>query len=83
VNVEKKDFPRNDYEHILVAFDDETGNSIESEFISDRRLKNLMENGQTIHYEKFFLSSKIPKRVVYWGYTNKDGWTERIENQIN
>ncbi len=82
VNISKQDFPREDYEHIIVAFDDENGKSIDTEYITDYRLKDLMRNAKTIHYEKFFLSSKTPKRVVYWGYTKKDGWVERIENII-
>lgn len=82
VNIEKRNFPREDYKHILVAFDDEVGQPIELEYISDHRLVNLMKNGHTIHYEKYFLNSKVPKRVVYWGYTEKDGWVERVENKI-
>lgn len=83
VNIEKKDFPRNDYKHILVAFDDEEGISVETEFITDSRLTNLIKKGHTIHYEKFFLSSKIPKRVVYWGYSENEGWLERVERKMN
>ena len=82
VNITKQDFPRNDYQHILVAFDDEHGNSIESEFITDHRLKNFNEKNQSIHYEKMIYSNIVPKRIVYWGYTEKYGWVERVEIKI-
>lgn len=81
VNIEKRFFPRNDYEFMLVAFDDENGLSIESEYISDHRLEKFLQ-GDTIHYEKYFLTSKEPKRVVYWAYSKSSGWAERIENKI-
>ena len=82
VNIDRRDFPRNDYLHILVAFDDEEGKSLNTDFITDHRLKTFIDTGNPIHYEKFFLTSKTPKRVVYWGYTEKDGWVERKEIKI-
>lgn len=81
VNINKSDFPKNDYEFVLVAFDDENGLSVESEFISDYRLQNFLK-GETIHYEKYFLTSKEPKRVVYWAYSKSSGWAERIEHKL-
>jgi hypothetical protein len=29
------------------------------------------------------LVEKNPSRVVYWGYTENDGWVERVEHIIN
>ena len=83
VNIERQYFPGDDYQHILVAFDDEEGKSIDSEFIADSRLEYFMKSGNPIHYEKFFLTSKTPKRVVYWAYSKNKGWSERIEISLN
>jgi hypothetical protein len=79
VNVSKNDFPRDNYKHILVAFDDENGMAIHQTFIADNRLENFNKLGTHIHYEEYFLTNKTPKRVVYWGYTETDGWVERVE----
>ena len=82
VNVEKRLFADNNYKFVLVAFDDENGESLNSQFIEDYRLTNF-NNGQNIHYEEFFLTDKIPSRVVYWAYSEEKGWCERIEHKIN
>jgi hypothetical protein len=82
VTVERSAFKETDYKFVLVAFDDENGNSINSEFIEDYRLTNF-NSGSNIHYEAFFLTDKKPHRVVYWGYSHSKGWCERIEYIIN
>ena len=83
VTVFKQDFPGNDYKHILVAFDDEQGLSINSRSIEGFQLKNFIEKGENIHYEAMFLIDKKPARVVYWGYSEERGWCERVEHKIN
>ena len=82
VNVEKHLFADNDYKFVLVAFDDEDGKSINSQFIEDYRLTSF-NGGNNIHYEEFFLTDKIPSRVVYWAYSENKGWCERYEHKIN
>jgi hypothetical protein len=82
VNVEKHLFADNNYKFVLVAFDDEKGESLNSQFIEDHRLIGF-NNGQNIHYEEFFLTDKIPSRVVYWAYNEEKGWCERYEHKIN
>jgi hypothetical protein len=71
-----------DYEHILIAFDDENGININSKYIKGEQLRAFIEDGKNIHYEEFFLTSKIPKRIVAWGWSEARGWTERIEHKI-
>ena len=83
VTVHKHDFPGTDYKHILIAFDDENGNSINSKYIDGQQLEDFMNKGQQIHYEEFFLTDKDPKRVVFWAYSEERGWCERIEHKIN
>ena len=83
VTISKHEFPYNDYEHILVAYDDEQGLPIDSKYITDWRLKNLIEKNENIHFEDFFLVNKKPARVVYWGYSKERGWSERVEHKLN
>jgi hypothetical protein len=82
VTVHKHDFPGTDYKHILIAFDDENGNSINSKYIDGQQLEDFMNKGQQIHYEEFFLTDKDPKRVVFWAYSGERGWSERVEHKI-
>ena len=78
VNIERTVLNKDDYDFVLLAFDDENGKGIESEFISDYRLKEFL-NGKTIHFEKMFLTDKNPTKVVYWAHSPERGWCEREE----
>ncbi|MDC0539933.1 UDP-N-acetylglucosamine-transferase [bacterium] len=82
VNVTPDQLPAKDYNFILIAYDDKDGNSIDSEYIDDYRLKQFLEEGKPIHYEKMFMTDENPARVVYWGHSEKRGWVERIESKI-
>ena len=82
VNLERHEMPKDDYESILVAFDDENGKGIFSTSIEGERLNQFMKNSKPIHYEEMFLTDKKPARVVYWGTSKKRGWAERVERQI-
>jgi glycosyltransferase involved in cell wall biosynthesis len=82
VTIHSHDFPRKNYKHILVAFDDEWGNMINHKYITGDQLNAFMFQDIPIHYEEFFLTDKEPKRVVYWGFTDDEGWVERIEHKI-
>ena len=66
----------------LIAFDDENGIGIESESIKDYRLKEFLQNGTPIHYEKMFMTDEVPARVVYWAHSKTRGWAERHEIKI-
>jgi hypothetical protein len=83
VNVERKDFPRNNYKHMLISFDDENGIGINQKYMVGSELDDFIKNNKNIHYEEYFLTEITPKKVVYWGYTEEEGWVERIEHQIN
>jgi len=82
VTVTPQQLPGKDYEHILIAFDDENGININSKYIRGEQLRIFMEEGKNIHYEEYFLTDKTPKRMVAWGWSNARGWTERIEHKI-
>ena len=82
VDIHPHHLPKKDYNFILVAYDDEKGEGIEIEYIEGNQLKNFLENGTPIHYEKMFLTDKTPSRVVYWGHSESRGWVERFEDKL-
>ncbi len=83
VNVTPHELYGKDYEHILIAFDDEEGMNINSKYIKGQQLIEFMRDGKNIHYEEFFLTDKTPKRMVAWGWSQSRGWSERIEHKIH
>lgn len=82
VTVDKNLFADSNYNFVLVAFDDEKGQAINSNFIEGHEL-NMFNQGQNIHYEEYFLTDKVPTRVVYWAHSEEKGFCERIEHKIN
>lgn len=79
VTIHRHDFPHNDYQHILVAFDDENGLAINHKYITGHQLATFMNTGKEIHYEEMFLTDKKPHRMVVWPYSTERGWCERHE----
>ena len=82
VTVHRHDLPADDYDSILIAYDDENGNGIYSKSIDGYELQKFLNNQGPIHYEEMFLTDKEPSRVVYWAYSNKRGWAERVEIKL-
>jgi hypothetical protein len=82
VTITRAQFSAEDYQHILVAYDDENNIGIKHVYIDGARLKNFMTTGVPIHYEEMFLTDKWPAKVVFWAYSNERGWCERIEQKI-
>jgi len=82
VTVTRQNLPADDYTSILVAFDDEDGNGINSKSIDGHQLEMFIKNGTNIHYEEMFMTDKNPSRVVYWGYSENRGWAERYEIKL-
>jgi len=79
VDVQPEYLQGKDYNFILVAFDDENGIGIDSEFIDDNRLKLFLSENKPIHYEKMFMTDKTPSKVIYWGHSETRGWAEKHE----
>lgn len=82
VTIHRHDLPADDYDSILVAYDDENGNGIYSKSIDGFELQKFLNNQGPIHYEEMFLTDKEPSRVVYWAYSNNRGWAERVEIKL-
>ena len=71
--------PADDYESVLIAFDDKDGNGVNHNYIKGHRLERFLKHNEPIHYEEMFLTDKNPSRVVYWGLSKERGWAERVE----
>ena len=82
VNVTRDMLPADDYESILIAFDDENGEGQNHKYIKGHQLKEFTENGKSIHYEEMYMTDKNPTKVVYWGLSKERGWAERVEFEI-
>jgi len=83
VNINRSELPADDYNSILVAFDDENGIGVHSRSIEGIELQNFLNNNKPIHFEAYFdYFDKEPKRMVAWAYANDRGWAERIEHKI-
>ena len=83
VTIHRQDFPRDNYKHILVSFDDETGKAVNQRYISGSQLDHFIKTGSPVHYEEYFLTNSKPNRVVFWGFTDEEGWVERVEHKID
>lgn len=82
VNVTRDMLPADDYESILIAFDDENGEGQNHKYVKGHQLKEFIENGKPIHYEEMYMTDKNPTKVVYWGLSKERGWAERVEFNI-
>lgn len=82
VNVNREELPADDYDSILIAFDDEFGEGINSRLINGSDLEIFMTTGKPIHYEEMFLTNRTPKRMVAWAHSKERGWVERVEHGI-
>jgi glycosyltransferase involved in cell wall biosynthesis len=82
VTVHRHELPADDYDSILIAFDDENGIGIHSRSITGSQLENFIKNGQQIHYEEMFMVDKVPSKMVFWGHSKERGWCERTEHAI-
>jgi len=84
VTVYRRDLPENDYDSILIAFDDKDGIGIHSKFIDGPELENFLKDNGPIHYEEYFqYFDKEPTRMVAWAHSKERGWVERIEHSID
>ena len=82
IHLDRNQLPGNNYDSILVAFDDENGIGINSKSLDAYQIKDFMTKGTPIHYEEMFLTEKYPSRIVFWAYNNRSGWSDRVEMKI-
>lgn len=82
VNLDRHEMSGDDYDSILIAFDDEDGMGMHSVSINDVRLSDFLNKSKPIHYEEMFMADKKPHRIVFWGHSKSRGWAERVERLI-
>lgn len=84
VNIERQDFPRDDYQRILVAFDDKAGNGMNFRDIDPYKGPKPFrwDEHNRIHYAEYFAVEEWPVRVVYWAQRQNGEWAERVETKI-
>jgi len=82
VNITRQQLPGDDYNSILVAFDDAQGQAVFSTHIVGKQLSDFLQNKGNIHYEEYFLTDVWPVRVVYWAVSPTRGWAERVEIKL-
>ena len=82
VDITQSMLPGKDYDNLLISFDDEEGQPINQKWINGPDLEKFMNGEAVIHYEEFFLTPKMPSKVVYWPYSSVRGWVDRVETRI-
>lgn len=82
VNIDRKQLPADDYNFILVAFDDKDGKPIHTKNIEGNNLKKFIKGDGPIHYEEMFTVHEKPSRLVFWGHSPSRGWAERVAIQL-
>jgi hypothetical protein len=84
VQFHKNNFKLNDYDFWVCAFDDADGKEVWREDYNETQINQIMAStSEWYSEEKFFLTDKIPSRLVLWAHSKSEGWAERIEEPIN
>lgn len=82
VNITRDQLNKDDYDFILIAYDDSNGKGIEYQEVRGEQLNNFLDKGTPIHFEKMFMTDIEPYRVVYWAHSSIRGWSERVEIKL-
>lgn len=82
VNIDRTVLDKDDYDFILIAYDDHEGLCIKSIDIKGTKLDNFIKGNKVIHFENMFNTEVSPSRVVYWAHSPERGWAERQEIKL-
>lgn len=85
INVGKSEFKGNDYDSMIVAFDDEEGNSVFRDDWDENRIKQeFSKPGDWMSFENIFNTNtnKKPIKWVMWAHSKSKGWAERVESTL-
>lgn len=86
INFDKKEFKLKDYDSIIIAFDDEDGESVFRNDWGEHEIKNCFSTpGDWFSFENIFNKhyNREPVKWVMWAHSKSKGWAERIEGNIN
>ena len=85
INVSKSEFKGNDYDCIIVAFDDKDGQSVFRNDWDENRIKHeFSKPGDWLSFENIFNENTegTPVKWVMWAHSKSKGWAERIESSL-
>lgn len=82
VDITRNVLNQNDYDYILIAYDDEDGIGIHSSEVRGKQLQDFIKNGKPVHFENMFNTEIKPARVVYWAHSPERGFSEREEIKL-
>lgn len=82
VDITRNILNQNDYDYILIAYDDEDGIGIHSSEVRGKQLQDFIKNGTPVHFENMFNTEIKPFRVVYWAHSPERGFSEREEIKL-
>ena len=86
INTPKNQFKLDDYDSMIVAFDDQDGNSVfRADWGESEVREKFKQNGDWFSFENIFNQNSKNKAVrwVMWAHSKSKGWAERIEGPIN
>ena len=88
----KSDFPKDDYEFMVIAWDDKDGNCIHREdwdknhlnwYWNEREQENPEAECDGQEFSFLVSPDNIPVTCVKWAYSASEGWAERYEEPVN
>ena len=85
INVNKSEFKGNDYDCMIVAFDDKDGNSVFRDDWDEARIKReFSQSGEWLSFENIFNQNTKgkPTKWVMWAHSKSKGWAERVESTL-
>ena len=86
INVNKSEFKGNDYDCMIVAFDDKDGNSVFRDDWDEARIKEnfLSQENENLSFENIFnQNTKASQQSGSCGLTvNQKSWAERVESTL-
>ena len=82
LQIDRSQFPRDDYDQIVVSLENEFAEPLQQWVIDGERLAAFMSSGEPISGAERFLSEHKIERVVVWGHSMSMGWVERVSERI-
>ncbi len=88
----KSAFPKDDYEFLVLAWDDENGEAVHREdwdaahldwYWNHREQENPEAECDGQEFSFLVDPNRIPTKFVMWAYSKSEGWAERYEEDVN
>lgn len=85
INTSKDQFKLNDYNNMVIAFDDNEGEAIfRSDWDEQEIKRRFSDAGDWFSFENIFNThiDRKPTKWVMWAHSKSKGWAERVEGTI-